>query len=1233
MFVSGSLIQIYDTRGRTPKTRLPQFKLEKDAIRQCFLFSNHLIMATRTSGGKLHLMASTGKIPLQEAILIEDPCDQQLNTEDDGESSVCSVSSASSGMSESSGATSSGSAGKTAAAVSAEQTNLDFKIIWEQKSGAPVVIHLIAPTMQEKQAWISDISQVGQMATWKCLDNVHFNNLFRSSMSDTSSITMPHCIKNDPRLFKDDIDIRFSRTLNSCKVPHIRYATPERLLERLTDLRFLSIDFLNTFLLTYRVFCDGVTVLEALKKVYTNPDIDLIDQGEDSRESSVERSPDYVMSPTREFESRQSPRRVSNFSAFSVTPAEKRKTFQKSLPDLLDIAHSDALTLIAIPEDKEFFLGQRQKGRLGSMCSSEDLELVSSSSLDGAYPLRFEDGLVSEVADWNSHTSRNFSSPAVLIVRHRYAPPHAVVQIDGSIYTPDNDLGFAKDILQYHNESTRKVCITTLNHHFWYLSEVPIGTSGLDSGAASHTKTRARAPRPNKLEFRSPLYQFLVKKEPKGFCSRRGNGLKENWWTYFSFAFRSQPQKLASFKSAFYGKRLPYELVHDSFDKNSAPAFTFKPRSNSYIRLYNQKISVNERERSQKSALSTIFASKNYSSHLQTNTDYKFKEATLSAKKTCVSFCLPQALDNCQNTSSKRSFDIKYNRNDVKRKTRLFTVEESNIDYDTVTLTNEEDLKDSRDEKNPLNLLSEQPVLSHDEELIEKSFKPLDSFPHCPVTRVSKITAMRQDCCATTAHPRMSSNTSTYMLETDIERLSPKTCDRISNIDYLPDSNLYKTYSSEPSNDSPSTSTSPPSAGFEMEAPMRERELSIDPQSSKHSPQHWRWSFRKFEEDQLEKLEKASRSSEKKFSDEERKESMQSGDSVDLGEVVSAPTSPYASKKGSPRCEATKLLKIPGGRRGTASSTSSADTLLGEEHDGVQSPTQQDSKYFPVPSPLSSVDPPPAAKATDESPSQALPPKRLNSAFSTVLNTAFSTVVHNPPLTTTSPSPPAVTLPSGSETSAMVHSEPEGPDGDTGSRLLSSRQASISSSSSPPCLQARRVQTPTSPPRLVTNPRRGLPRRMSSLEEKSQVATSGSDAEDEQDSHTTPNSSRKRRSSDNRGSFQLGSSSGRSNRSKRQSCESESSFSAYGSTPRSSLQISTARSSFQLRDFLVLPCKRKLQYITSSIDEDQVLRETFDKVQTLQQKNVFLLVDEVQIRPTVLISGGVLSGMAENNRD
>lgn len=36
----------------------------------------------------------------------------------------------------------------------------------------------------------------------------------------------------------------------------------------LSDLRFLSIDFLNTFLLTYKVFTDGIKVLTALKRVY-----------------------------------------------------------------------------------------------------------------------------------------------------------------------------------------------------------------------------------------------------------------------------------------------------------------------------------------------------------------------------------------------------------------------------------------------------------------------------------------------------------------------------------------------------------------------------------------------------------------------------------------------------------------------------------------------------------------------------------------------------------------------------------------------------------------------------------------------------------------------------------------------------------------------------------------------------------------------------------------------------
>ncbi|KAK9507036.1 hypothetical protein O3M35_008866 [Rhynocoris fuscipes] len=138
-------------------------------------------------------------------------------------------------------------------------------------------------------------------------------------MSDTSSVTMPQSIKNDPKLFKDDVDIRFSKTLNSCKVPQIRYATPERLLERLTDLRFLSIDFLNTFLLTYRVFTDGVTVLEALKKVFYNAEPPDAQTGADAylpeRDDTL--STLQLYDPERR-RSSASPRRTSAASSVSV---------------------------------------------------------------------------------------------------------------------------------------------------------------------------------------------------------------------------------------------------------------------------------------------------------------------------------------------------------------------------------------------------------------------------------------------------------------------------------------------------------------------------------------------------------------------------------------------------------------------------------------------------------------------------------------------------------------------------------------------------------------------------------------------------------------------------------------------------------------------------------------------------------------------------------------------------
>ncbi|KAI5692319.1 hypothetical protein M8J77_001931, partial [Diaphorina citri] len=64
-------------------------------------------------------------------------------------------------------------------------------------------------------------------------------------------------------------------------IPHIVYITKEKLLENLTDLRFASIDYLDTFFPTYRAFTNGVTVLEVLRKAFYNAEPPYSDQDQE----------------------------------------------------------------------------------------------------------------------------------------------------------------------------------------------------------------------------------------------------------------------------------------------------------------------------------------------------------------------------------------------------------------------------------------------------------------------------------------------------------------------------------------------------------------------------------------------------------------------------------------------------------------------------------------------------------------------------------------------------------------------------------------------------------------------------------------------------------------------------------------------------------------------------------------------------------------------------------------
>ncbi|ELW70687.1 Ras-specific guanine nucleotide-releasing factor 1 [Tupaia chinensis] len=282
----GSLIQVpMSEKGKITRGRLGSLSLKKEGERQCFLFSKHLIICTRGSGGKLHLTKgppssqtphsclhsglpecgllcrlhgmhpSQRHIPSSEAACTDSKSDALLpgKGQKNGVISLIDCTLLEDPESTEEEAKGSGQ----------DIDHLDFKIGVEPKDSPPFTVILVASSRQEKAAWTSDISQ--------CVDNIRCNGLMMNAFEENSKVTVPQMIKSDASLYCDDVDIRFSKTMNSCKVLQIRYASVERLLERLTDLRFLSIDFLNTFLHSYRVFTTAVVVLDKLITIYKKP--------------------------------------------------------------------------------------------------------------------------------------------------------------------------------------------------------------------------------------------------------------------------------------------------------------------------------------------------------------------------------------------------------------------------------------------------------------------------------------------------------------------------------------------------------------------------------------------------------------------------------------------------------------------------------------------------------------------------------------------------------------------------------------------------------------------------------------------------------------------------------------------------------------------------------------------------------------------------------------------------
>ncbi|KAB7497016.1 hypothetical protein Anas_05588 [Armadillidium nasatum] len=372
-------------------------------------------------------------------------------------------------------------------------------------------------------------------------------------------------------------------------------------------------------------------------------------------------------------------------------------------------------------------------------------------------------------------------------------------------------------------------------------------------------------------------------------------------------------------------------------------------------------------------------------------------------------------------------------------------------------------------------------------------------------------------------------------------------------------------------NPSQSKQTSDSSPGIEMETASRDRSWTIESQIAKGaSNQHWRWSYRRFEEEQ--------RGQEGKYKDdvttlpgitslplateEEDENGLDVGTADQIPEEEtrdshspssSASNSPFTPKKVLKSDDKQNYLNIPGQSQAGGTSSSSAETLTRE----------------------------------DNSTSQPTSPSHTSSGTlvgSTGEGETKETQKKETPDYKESPERRA-SLVEGLKIESVKEEEEDEDEGSSDKpKEMEDRSTSRSRR-----LSRQHIYIPTSPPiSYSSGSRRSIPRRMSSLDEgvhhyKGETVTSGSDAEDEQDVQHPSVSSRRRSS----GRSQSGTSShlfvGPRGR-KRMSTESDAGFASLGglSSPRSSVHTTTPRSSFQVPDSPQHSVSRVGVVITSS---------------------------------------------------
>ncbi|VDO11479.1 unnamed protein product [Rodentolepis nana] len=274
----GTLVQVTMNKTSYPCPRIgqlgPSSCEKKERLRQAFLFTNHLLIATRTNSGRLKLAKKNGKIPLHGCTLIEDmPFD--ISQDDSSHGSPPQHETPEGGLSPVSRTLSIHSFGGQEDTITTEAQQGQSQ---QSQPAPPSPPWNLVPAKLAHGSLMLAALALGTTGT----DNSgkpkrdtrtgSFNRKTATEHSDDDSPTRVTTIATPSSAV--NAAANHPHQLDNYKNLMFQITWPGDDEEN-CSIWFQSIDYLNTFLLTYRIFTTGPTIIAVLRCVLRDPLIQL----------------------------------------------------------------------------------------------------------------------------------------------------------------------------------------------------------------------------------------------------------------------------------------------------------------------------------------------------------------------------------------------------------------------------------------------------------------------------------------------------------------------------------------------------------------------------------------------------------------------------------------------------------------------------------------------------------------------------------------------------------------------------------------------------------------------------------------------------------------------------------------------------------------------------------------------------------------------------------------------